>query len=200
MNGNGGGLKRLCVFCGSNSGAREVYREAARALGTEMARRGIGLVYGGSNLGLMGTIADATLEARGQVIGVMPEHLVSKEIEHAGLTDLRIVKTMHERKAMMADLADGFIALPGGFGTYDEFCEVVTWAQLGLHTKPCGMLNAAGFFDAMLAMFDHATREGFIRPAHRAMLCVATEVGTLLDEMEKYRAPVVEKWITRGDV
>ncbi len=193
-------MQRLCVFCGSNFGTREIYRDAARALGTEMARRAIGLVYGGGNVGLMGVIADAILEARGEAIGVMPEHLVAKEIEHKQLTDLRIVKTMHERKALMADLSDGFIALPGGFGTYDEFCEVVTWAQLGLHKKPCGMLNVAGFFDALLAMFDHATQEGFIRADHRAMLRVASDANALLDEMQSYRAPVVEKWITRRDV
>lgn len=181
-------------------GTREVYRETARVLGTEMARRGIGLVYGGSNIGLMGTIADAVLDANGDVIGVMPQHLVAKEIMHARLTDLRVVSSMHERKAMMADLADGFIALPGGFGTYDEFCEVVTWAQLGLHQKPCGMLNVAGFYDAMQAMFDHATQEGFIRSDHRTMICVSSDVSELLDAMESYRAPVVEKWITRSDV
>lgn len=193
-------MKRLCVFCGSNVGARQVYRDAALALGKEMARREIGLVYGAGNVGLMGVIANAMLEVGGDVIGVIPEHLVVKEVEHRGLTELRVVKTMHERKALMADLASGFIALPGGFGTYDEFCEIVTWAQLGLHQKPCGMLNVAGFFDAMLAMFDHATQEGFIRPDHRAMLRVASDTHALLDEMETYRAPVMEKWITRSDV
>jgi uncharacterized protein (TIGR00730 family) len=193
-------MKRLCVFCGSSSGTRDAYRDAARGLGKELARRGIGLVYGGGNVGLMGVIADAVLQGGGEVIGVIPDHLIAKEVEHRGLTDLRVVGTMHERKALMADLADGFIALPGGFGTYDEFCEVVTWAQLGLHQKPCGMLNVAGFFDALLGMFDHATKEGFIRPDHRAMLRVASEPKPLLDEMETYRAPVLEKWITRADV
>lgn len=180
-------------------GTREVYRDAARALGTELARRGIGLVYGGSNVGLMGVVADAVLDADGEVIGVMPAHLVAKEIEHKRLKDLRIVNTMHERKAMMADLCDGFIAMPGGFGTYDEFCEVVTWAQLGLHHKPCGMLNVAGFFDAMLTMFDHARDEGFIRAEHRAMLCVAAEADALLDAMGSYRAPISEKWLNKQD-
>jgi uncharacterized protein (TIGR00730 family) len=193
-------MQRLCVFCGSSIGTREIYRDAARALGTEMARRGIGLVYGGGNVGLMGVIADAILDARGEAIGVIPEHLVAKEIQHRALTELRVVKTMHERKALMADLCDGFIAMPGGFGTYDEFCEVVTWAQLGLHKKPCGMLNVAGFFDALLAMFDHATHEGFIRADHRAMLRVSADTKILLDEMSSYQAPVVEKWITRSDV
>lgn len=165
-----------------------------------MARRGMGLVYGGGRVGLMGILADAVLNAGGTVTGVIPDHLIAKEVEHRGLTDLRVVGTMHERKALMADLSDGFIALPGGFGTYDEFCEIVTWAQLGLHQKPCGMLNVAGFYDGLLAMFDHATREGFIRPDHRAMLRVAEDVGELLDAMEGYRAPVVEKWLKREDV
>ena len=193
-------MKRICVYCGSNMGAREIYRDAARALGAEMARRGIGLVYGGSNIGLMGVVADAMLDAGGSVVGVMPEHLAAKEIAHTHLTELRVVKTMHERKALMADLADGFIALPGGFGTYDEFCEVVTWAQLGLHQKPCAMLNVAGYYDAMIAMFDHAAQEGFVRDTHRAMLIVSPDISDLLDQMQNYRAPVVAKWITREDV
>ncbi len=193
-------MKRLCVFCGSNVGTRDVYGQAARALGNEMARREIGLVYGGGKVGLMGVLADAILDAKGEALGVIPDHLMLKEVEHRGLTELRVVGTMHERKALMADLADGFIALPGGFGTYDEFCEIVTWAQLGLHQKPCGILNVAGFFDPLLAMFDHATQEGFIRPDHRAMLRVSSDVNTLLDEMETYRAPIVEKWLTRSDV
>jgi uncharacterized protein (TIGR00730 family) len=181
-------------------GAREVYRETARALGTLMAERGIGLVFGGGSVGLMGEIADAVLDAGGDVIGIMPAHLVAKEIQHKNLSELRIVSSMHERKAMMADLADGFIAMPGGFGTYDEFCEVVTWAQLGLHRKPCGILNTAGFYDALLEMFDHATDEGFIRSEHRAMLIVEDEPDALLNRMEEYHAPVLEKWITRSDV
>jgi uncharacterized protein (TIGR00730 family) len=193
-------MNRLCVFCGSNVGTRAAYREAARALGCEMARRGIGLVYGGGKVGLMGVIADAVLEAGGEAIGVIPDHLIAKEVEHRGLTELRVVGTMHERKALMADLSEGFIALPGGYGTYDEFCEVVTWAQLGLHQKPLGLLNVAGFFDPLLAMFDHATQEGFIRPDHRAMLRVSSDAPLLLDEMETYRAPVVVKWLTRSDV
>lgn len=193
-------MKQICVYCGSNMGTREIYREAARALGAEMARRGIGLVYGGSNIGLMGVVADAVLDAGSSVVGVMPEHLVAKEVTHTHLTELRVVKTMHERKALMADLADGFIALPGGFGTYDEFCEVVTWAQLGLHQKPCAMLNVAGYYDAMIAMFDHAAQEGFVRDMHRAMLIVSPDISVLLDQMQNYRAPAVTKWIVREDV
>lgn len=193
-------MKHICVFCGSSMGTRDAYRNAARALGKEMARRGIGLVYGGSNIGLMGVIADAVLEAGGEAIGIMPFHLVRKEIAHQQLTELRVVNTMHERKALMGDLADGFIALPGGFGTYDEICEVVTWAQLGLHQKPCALLNVAGYYDALVAMFDHATQEGFVRRAHREMLIVSADVGELLNQMQAYQAPVVEKWITREDV
>lgn len=193
-------MKRLVVFCGSSHGAREIYADAARALAGEMVRRDIGLVFGGGHVGLMGVTADTVLAAGGEVIGIIPKHLVDKELEHKGLTELRVVNSMHERKAMMADLADGFIALPGGFGTYDEFCEALTWAQLGLHSKPCAMLNIAGYYDAMLAMFDHATTEGFIRPHHRAMLIVSTEPAELLNRMSEYHAPVVEKWITRSDV
>lgn len=181
-------------------GTRQVYRNAAHALGKELARRGIGLVYGGSNVGLMGIVADAVLEAGGKVIGVMPFHLVSKEIAHPDLTELRVVNTMHERKALMTELADGFIAMPGGFGTYDEFCEVVTWAQLGLHQKPCAMLNVAGYYDAMIAMFDHATQEGFVREKHREMLIISDDLGQVLDQMQAYQAPVVQKWIGREDV
>ena len=193
-------MKNICVFCGSNMGTRDVYRDAARALGNEMARRGLKLVYGGSNIGLMGVVADAVLEAGGQVIGVMPEHLAAKEISHANLTELRVVGTMHERKALMAELADGFIALPGGFGTFDEFCEIVTWAQLGLHQKPCAMLNVAGYYDAMIAMFDHAVHEGFVRNTHRQMLILSADISKLLDRMQNYQAPQIPKWITRADL
>jgi len=193
-------MKRIGVFCGSSVGTRDVYREQARAFGLAMARRGIGLVYGGGKVGLMGVLADGVLEGGADVIGVIPEHLIVKEVEHHGLSELRVVGTMHERKALMADLAEGFVALPGGFGTYDEFCEIITWAQLGLHKKPCAMLNIAGFYDSMLEMFDHATAEGFIRPDHRNMLIVDTEPERLLDHLEEYHAPVLEKWIKREDV
>ena len=162
--------KRICVFCGSSAGVRPDYAEAAEALGHLLASRDIGIVYGGSHRGLMGTLADAALAAGGEVIGVIPRDMVEREVAHTGLSGLRIVESMHERKALMADLADGFIAMPGGFGTLDEFCEILTWAQLGLHAKPCGMLNVAGFFDPLLAAFDHAVAEGFIRPAHRGMM------------------------------
>src|SRR5581483_8448731 len=193
-------MNRICVFCGSSVGVQPIYAHAARQLGIEMVRRGIGLVYGGGNVGLMGVIANTVLDAGGQAIGIIPEDLVAKEIENRRLNDLRVDKTMHERKALMSDLSDVFIALPGGFGTYDEFCEIVTWEQLGLHKKPCAMLNVAGFYDRMLTMFDHATAAGFIRPVHRAMLIVSSDPADLLNQMQNYQPPAVEKWITRADV
>lgn len=193
-------MTNICVFCGSSIGINPTYAAAARLLGADLARRGLGLVYGGGRVGLMGVLADAVLDAGGEVIGVIPEHLITKEIENRRIPDLRVVKTMHERKALMADLAHGFIALPGGFGTYDEFCEIVTWAQLGLHRKPCAILNIAGYYDALLAMFDHATAEGFIRPAHRAMLIISTDPADLLDRIARYHPPAVEKWINRSDI
>jgi uncharacterized protein (TIGR00730 family) len=153
---------RLCVFCGSSDGRRPEYRDAAAALGRAIATHGLGLVYGGSNIGLMRAVADAAIEAGGDVIGVIPGHFVSREIEHRGLTELRVVDTMHERKAMMADLADGFVALPGGYGTLDELCEILTWSQLRLHDKPCAILNTAGYFDGLLTLFDRARQDGFL--------------------------------------
>ena len=189
-------MRRICVFCGSSLGSRPVYGEVARRLGALLAVRGIGLVYGGSKVGLMGAIADAALAAGGEVIGVIPEPLVLKEVAHSGLTELRVVKSMHERKAMMADLSDGFIALPGGFGTFDELCEVLTWAQLGLHRKPCGILNAGGYFDSLLQLFDQAVEEQFLRPAHRAMVLTDEDAGALVDRLMKYEIPRVDKWIS----
>jgi uncharacterized protein (TIGR00730 family) len=191
---------RVCVFCGSNTGKHPAYAAAAHALGEELVRRGTGLVYGGGDVGLMGIVADTVLAAGGEVIGVIPIHLVNKEVAHKSLSELRVVNTMHERKALMADLSEAFIALPGGYGTYDEFCEVLTWAQLGLHSKPCGLLNVRGFYDALLAQFDRATEEGFVRPDHRAMLVVDDDPGALLNRLARYEAPVVAKWIRREDV
>src|SRR5215475_2650578 len=156
-------MKRICVFCGSSSGSRPEYRVCAEELGTELIRRQIGLIYGGGNVGLMGAIADAVLRGGGEAIGVIPEHLMTREIAHKQLTKLHVVRSMHERKALMADLSDAFIALPGGFGTLEEFCEAVTWAQLGLHAKPCGILNVQGYYSPLLAMFDDAVREGFLK-------------------------------------
>jgi len=163
-------MKRVCVFCGSSYGNRECYAVAAAALAKQIVNAGLGLVYGGSNCGLMKVLADAALEKGGEVIGVIPQSMVVKEIAHTGLTDLRIVNSMHERKALMAGLSDAFIALPGGYGTLDEFCEILTWAQLGLHHKPCGILNVAGYYDQLLATFDHAAAEGFLKPRNRATI------------------------------
>jgi hypothetical protein len=164
-----------------------------------LAQRKLALVYGGGRVGLMGSIADAVLEQGGEVIGVIPESLVRREVAHTGLSDLRVVQTMHERKALMAELADAFIALPGGFGTLDEFCEILTWAQLGLHGKPCGLLNVEGYFDPLLALFDRAVEDRFLHPKHRSMLITADDPKMLLEEMSSYRAPEVEKRLTRAD-
>ena len=191
-------LKRVCVFCGSNVGARAAYVEAAEKLGKLLAVQGIGLVYGGAKAGLMGKIADSVLGAGGEVIGVMPESLTRKEIAHTGLTELRVVDSMHQRKALMAELSDAFIALPGGFGTFEEFCEIVTWAQLGLHSKPCGILNVEGYYDQLLGLFDHAVEEKFVRPENRALVIAAEKPDEMLDRLANYRVPHVEKWITPG--
>jgi uncharacterized protein (TIGR00730 family) len=174
-------MRRLCVFCGSSAGGQPIYADHARRLGTALAARSVGLVYGGGHIGLMGILADAVLGAGGEVIGVIPQALVDKELAHRGLTELRVVASMHERKALMADLADGFAALPGGFGTGDEFFEILSWAQLGLHAKPIGLLNVAGYFDALLAWLDHTVREGFVKPIHRRLLLEACEPERLLD-------------------
>jgi hypothetical protein len=190
-------MKRICVFCGSSNGARDTYLEAARAMGRALARQRVGLVYGGGCVGLMGVVADAVLAAGGEVIGVIPAALVAKEVAHRGLNELRVVGSMHERKALMAELADAFIALPGGFGTFEEFCEVITWAQLGLHRKPCGVLNVAGYYDPLLALFDHAVTEGFVRSAHRSLVLEAPEPERLLEMLASYEPPLLDKWIDR---
>ena len=192
-------FRRICVFCGSNSGTNPSYRDAAVAMGRLLAERGIELVYGGGNVGLMGGLADAVLEGKGRIIGVIPESLMAKEVGHAVLTDLRIVKSMHERKAPMADLSDGFIAMPGGFGTFEEFCEVVTWSQLGIHAKPCGPLNVNGYYDALLALFDRAVREGFLREENRQMVLEDRDPARLLEKMAQFRAPAVDKWISGNE-
>ena len=176
-------MPRLAVFCGSSAGFRPAYREAARGLGQLLGERGIGLVYGGSHVGLMGMVADACLAWGGEVLGVMPRFMVEKEIAHRDITKLHIVESMHERKAMMGELSDAFVALPGGFGTWDEFCEVITWAQIGLHSKPIAMLNVEGFYDAFLAMVDHAAKEGFIRPQHREMISTFENVELMMSAL-----------------
>jgi uncharacterized protein (TIGR00730 family) len=182
-------MKRIAVFCGSNKGARVAYAEAAENLGRQLAQRGIELVYGGGCVGLMGVLADTVLQNGGHVIGVIPQSLVIKEVVHEKLPDLRVVKSMHERKALMAKLADGFIALPGGYGTFEEFCEVLAWGQLGYHQKPFGLLNVAGFYRGFLEFFDHATREGFIRPKHRELVMVEEDVEKLLHRLETFQPP-----------
>lgn len=190
-------MKRICVFCGSNNGAHPVYLETAEKVGKFLAAENIELVYGGGRVGLMGKVADTVLQHGGRVIGVIPQALADKEIAHQGLTELHVVNTMHERKALMAELADGFIALPGGFGTFEEFCEIVTWAQLGIHRKPCALLNVNGFYDHLMALIDFSTRENFIRDAHRQLVLVENEVEKLYQLMKNYRPPVMEKWLDK---
>ena len=176
-------MKRVCVFCGSNAGIRPEYGIAAQGLASVLARRGLGLVYGGGNVGLMGLLADSMLEAGGEVIGVIPQTLVAKEVAHRGVTALRIVDTMHQRKALMNELSDAFIALPGGFGTLDEFFEILTWSQLGIHGKPSGLLNVSGFYDSLLAMLDHAVNERFLRPAHRELVIADIDADSLVQRL-----------------
>ena len=189
----------LCVFAGSSPGAHGDYRATAERLGRSLARRGIGLVYGGARVGLMGQLADAVLAHDGQVTGVIPDSLMTKEIAHDGLTALHVVSSMHARKALMADLSAGFIALPGGWGTLEELFEVLTWAQLGLHRKPCGLLNVRGFYDRLLAFIDHSIEQRFVRPEYRAMMQVAETPDALLDLFAAYVPPAVPKWIDRDD-
>lgn len=180
-------MGRVCVFCGSSRGARPEYVQAAETLAQEMARRQIGLVFGGGCVGLMGIVADAILAAGGHAIGVIPDALVARELAHVGLPDLRVVGSMHERKALMASLSDAFIALPGGFGTFEEFCEAVTWTQLGLHQKVCGLLNVAGYYDPLLALFERAVEDGFVKPENRAIVVADSDVSRLLDRISPDR-------------
>jgi uncharacterized protein (TIGR00730 family) len=188
-------FRRICVFCGSNLGNRPAYQNSAVAMGRLLAGRGIEVVYGAGNVGLMGLLADAALAAGGKVIGVIPESLMAKEVGHLGLTELRIVKSMHERKAIMSDLSDGFIALPGGFGTFEEFCEVVTWSQLGIQSKPCGLLNVEGYYDPLLQLFDHAVSEGFLRKENRQLVVDDRDAESLLAKMAEFVPTAAEKWI-----
>jgi uncharacterized protein (TIGR00730 family) len=192
-------MKRLCVFCGSSVGNNQAYSDAAEAMGTLLAKRGIGLVYGGGHVGLMGVVAEAALKAGGEVIGVIPRALFEREIGHSGVTDLRIVDSMHTRKAMMADLADAFVAMPGGVGTFEEFFEAVTWTQLGLHRKACGLLNVAGFYAPLAAFIDQAVSEGFIKPIHRAAIVVDDDPARLLDTLSTVQVPDVPKWIKKDE-
>ena len=192
-------MKRICVFCGSSPGARPAYRSAAARLGAALAARGIGLVYGGANVGLMSELAHSVLDAGGEVIGVIPRSLVQRELALTGLADLRITDSMQERKAVMADLADGFIAMPGGLGTLDEFFEVLTWTQLGIHRKPSGLLNVEGYFDTLLAFLDHAVAERFVKDVHRSMLIVELEPNRLLDRLDAFVAPEDDKLLDRSN-
>ena len=192
-------MNSICVFCGSNFGNDPAYREAARSLGATLAAKGISLVYGGGNVGLMGVVADAALEAGGEVVGVIPEALVEREIAHERLTKLHVVSSMHERKALMSDLSDGFIALPGGSGTLEEFFEVLTWAQLGEHRKPCGLLNVAGYYDPLLTVFDHMVEKGFLAEKHRSIVQVRQTPEDMLDALHQYVPPDTIKWIDKTE-
>ncbi|HSY43357.1 MAG TPA: TIGR00730 family Rossman fold protein [Candidatus Acidoferrum sp.] len=188
-------MKRIAVYCGSNKGTRPEYAAAAQELGRVLAREKIDLVYGGGMLGLMGEVADAAMKNGGHVIGVIPEKLVIKEVAHEKLPDLRVVKTMHERKALMAELSDGFIALPGGYGTFEEFFEVLAWSQLGWHQKPFGLLNIAGFYSPLTQFLDHTMTEGFIRPKHRELVIVEDQPEKILQRMRDFRPPTEIKWV-----
>lgn len=192
-------FQRLCVFCGSSMGARTEYCAAAETLGELFVERGIELVYGGGNVGLMGVLADTVLALGGRVIGVIPESLMAREVGHLGLTELRIVNSMHERKAVMSDLSDGFIALPGGFGTIEEFCEVVTWSQLGIQSKPCGLLNVENYFAPLLDLFDQAVRERFVREENRRLVLDDSDPARLLEKMVRFEAEPVPKWTGREE-
>jgi uncharacterized protein (TIGR00730 family) len=192
--------RRFCVFCGSSSGARESYAAAATSLARHLVANRITIVYGGSQVGLMGKLADAALAAGGEVIGIMPRALVEREVSHPGLSDLRIVGSMHQRKAQMAELSDAFIALPGGYGTLEEFCEVLTWTQLGLHRKPCGILNTEGYYDPLLSLFDRAVTEQFLKPGHRDIVISDSRPESLVSRLLEYEPPLVDKWIDRKQI
>src|SRR5512143_1798350 len=188
-------MKRICVFCGSSAGTNPLYLDAARRTGRTLARRGIGLVYGGGGVGLMAAVADAALEAGGEVVGVIPRALQLRELAHDGLTTLHVVGSMHERKAKMAELAHAFIALPGGMGTLEEFSEILTWAQLGLHAKPCGLLDVAGYYRPLVGFFDQAVAQGFVRPEHRSLVLVGDDPDALVDRFLAWEPPKLQRWI-----
>ncbi|NNC77991.1 MAG: TIGR00730 family Rossman fold protein [Woeseiaceae bacterium] len=189
-------MQRVCVYCGSSMGARPVYAEAAETLAEELVSQDLELVYGGASKGIMGVIADRVLELGGKVHGVIPKMLQDKEIAHEGLTELHVVPSMHQRKTVMAALSDAFVAMPGGFGTLEEIIEIVTWGQLQIHDKPCGLLNVDGYFDPLLRYLDHAVDEGFLRIENRRMLLSDDDAARLLTRLERYSAPKIEKWIT----
>ena len=191
-------MKRLCVFCGSSPGVRPSYVEAATALGALLAKRGIGVVYGGASIGIMGAVADGALAAGGEVIGVIPERLAVREVAHQGISRMHVVTTMHERKALMAELSDAFVALPGGIGTFEELFEVWTWGQLGMHAKPCALLDVADYYAPLLAFIEHSVAEGFLRPVYRDMLVVARAPGELLERLAAWQAPPVKTWLDKA--
>lgn len=193
-------FKRLCVFCGSKPGNRIEYSDAARTLGEILVREGIGLVFGGGRIGLMRVIADTVLDAGGEAIGVIPHGLAEKEVAHPDVTALHVVDSMHERKARMADLSDGFIAMPGGLGTLEEIAEALTWGQLGIHQKPCGILNVGGFYDDFIAFLDKATSHDFLHPAQRDLIKVASEPEALLEAMRDYEPPVGTRWLNKSEI
>jgi uncharacterized protein (TIGR00730 family) len=188
-------IQSVCVFCGSSCGSRPEYKRAAEEMGALLASRKIRLIYGGGNVGLMGAVADASLAAGGAVTGVIPQALMDREIAHRGLTELRVVKSMHERKAMMADLAGAFVALPGGFGTFEEFFEVLTWTQLGLQQKACGLVNVMGYYDSLLSLLEKAEEEGFLPAAHRKLVLAADSAGEVLELVMDFKPRVAPKWI-----
>ncbi|WP_152042912.1 LOG family protein [Salinigranum salinum] len=193
-------MERICVYCGSRSGTDPAFRAAAASFGRLLAERGIGLVYGGGDVGLMGAVADGALDAGGDVVGVIPEALETREVAHAGLTRLDVVDSMHARKRRMADLADGFVALPGGFGTLEELVEMLTWAQLGFHTDPCGLLNVAGYYDGLVSFFETQVDAGFVEPAHRDLLVVTDDPDELLTRFASYDSPVGERVVDESEI
>lgn len=188
-------MNRICVFCGSSAGETARYLDAASATGALLAEKEVVLVYGGSRIGLMGRLADSALESGGEVVGVIPRALVAREVAHDGLSELHVVESMHERKALMVDLADGFLALPGGLGTLEEFFEVVTWSQLGLHRKPCGLLDVAGYYEPLIRFLDRAVTQGFVAAAHRRMIQFDDDPEALLHRLAEYEAPELPRWI-----
>ncbi|MCB1755562.1 MAG: TIGR00730 family Rossman fold protein [Gammaproteobacteria bacterium] len=193
-------MRSICVYCGSSPGRREEYAVAARALGSALAQRGLRLVYGGASVGLMGVVADAVMAAGGEVVGLIPDALMRKEVAHHSLTELIVTRSMHERKTRMAELSDGFIALPGGIGTFEELFEIWTWLQLGFHRKPCGILNVQGYYDGLLNFLDHARDEGLLAPRVRDLLQVENDPQALLDSFAQWQAPDFDRWIGRGEL
>jgi uncharacterized protein (TIGR00730 family) len=193
-----GDISSVCVYCGSSDRVNDAYLEAAQSMGAAIANRGLSLVFGGGGTGMMGAVADAAMECGAEVIGVIPQRFNTEELVHAGLTELRVVDTMHVRKAMMAEMADAFVALPGGYGTFEELFEMLTWAQIGLHRKPVGILNIQGYFDPLLSLIEHAQQQGFIYSEHRSLLVAETDPNQLLDALSTYQSPAgLERWLNR---